>query len=727
MFKRRLLWGIPPLLAITIGLLAIDWTPQTKVNAQPALNNAAKADDDTTTLPITQVILFNSGVGHFSRSGEIDGDTQVNLSFREANINDLLKSMTVQDLGDGTVGAVSYDSREPISKTLESFAVNLNNDPSLTQILLQTQGERIEVTFEPNTLGNARIITGTILGVEIQKLPLTDDGEPVEISILNLFTEGGIRAVKLPEVVSIRFMNKSLEAEMQRALEVLSLSHDTQKKSVSIQFNGKGKRNVAVGYVVQTPVWKTSYRLILDKEKKPYLKGWAIVENTTDEDWTDVRMALVSGRPISYKMDLYNPLFVDRPVVEPELFASLRPPAYEGGLGGIENGLMEQETTITRGMSRDKASEAVKQLTESLGRKSDAELKAPSGFSDFGFSAGGRTVDLPSDSISSVQSAASGGKLGQVYQYRIDKPVSLARQKSAMLPIVTTEVGADRLSIYNQNVQPKHPLRGLRFKNSTGLNLMQGPITVFEGNTYAGDSRILDLEPQEERLLAYAIDLGMEVDVDPGNGSNDITKITVKKGILTKTHKVRRQVSYKIVNRAEEKRTLIIEHPLNPQYTLIDTPKPIEETASLRRFQLPVKSGESVKFPVTEEQTVDEQVALTNYNTNQIALLIKQDQISDTLKKQLEEALKLNSSWQSLQQQLSTVQAKLNEITQDQNRIRQNLEQTPKEAEVYKTYLEKLSAQEKEIEALRDEQKKLIDDVAAAKQKYDEYLIGIDG
>src|SRR6188768_3153984 len=104
------------------------------------------------------------------------------------------------------------------------------------------------------------------------------------------------------------------------------------KHPPSLHFAGEGKRKVEVGYVVENPIWKTSYRLVLDKDGKPYLQGWAVVENPTDEDWHTVTMALVSGRPISFKMDLYNPLYVGRPTVEPELFASLRPPTYGGNL-----------------------------------------------------------------------------------------------------------------------------------------------------------------------------------------------------------------------------------------------------------------------------------------------------------------------------------------------------------------------------------------------------------
>src|SRR5205085_5460191 len=100
----------------------------------------------------------------------------------------------------------------------------------------------------------------------------------------------------------------------------------------SLAFSGEGRRTVKVGYVVENPIWKTSYRLVLDKKGKPFLQGWAVVENTQDEDWNNVRMALVSGRPISFQMDLYQPLYVNRPVVEPELFASLRPPTYQGAM-----------------------------------------------------------------------------------------------------------------------------------------------------------------------------------------------------------------------------------------------------------------------------------------------------------------------------------------------------------------------------------------------------------
>src|SRR5579872_2590644 len=283
-------------------------------------------------LPIAQVVLFSSGVGYFQREGTVEGNTRVDLSFQVQDINDLLKSMVVRDLDGGLISTVSYDSNAPVEKTLKSFAINLNGNPSFGAILNQARGEKVEVVLQQTNATQPGTLTGTVVGVEHQKQAIGK--ETVEVELLNLWCADGMRSLKLTEVQRVRFLNPIIDSEFKKALETLTLSHDTQKKAVSINCFGEGKRNIKVGYVVENPIWKTSYRLVLDKDKKekPFLQGWAIVENPTDEDWKDVRMALVSGRPISFQMDLYQPLYVPRPVVEPELFASLRPPTYQGAM-----------------------------------------------------------------------------------------------------------------------------------------------------------------------------------------------------------------------------------------------------------------------------------------------------------------------------------------------------------------------------------------------------------
>src|SRR5689334_15501411 len=335
------------------------------------------------SLPISQVVLFNSGVGHFTRSGEVDGDARVDLTFPEQDVNDLIKSMTLRDLSpNGRVAAVTYDSHDPIDRTLASFAINLNNSPSLAAILTQARGEQVEVTLV-NTATQPGSLTGKIIGVEQQQVPSKEGTVPV--SVLNLWCAEGVRAVKLTEVQRLRFASPVLENEVRRALETLALSHDSQKKAVSLHFAGEGKRKVEVGYVIENPIWKTSYRLVLGKDdgaKKPYLQGWAVVENPTDEDWHEVTMALVSGRPISFQMDLYYPLYVRRPTVEPELFASLRPPTYDAAMRTLDrSGSGGQHGRGTGGGEGEKATQELRKEAK------DEPAEAPPGVSAGGAAA----------------------------------------------------------------------------------------------------------------------------------------------------------------------------------------------------------------------------------------------------------------------------------------------------------------------------------------------------
>ena len=327
----------------------------------------------------------------------------------------------------------------------------------------------------------------------------------------------------------------------------------------------------------------------------------------------------------------------------------------------------------------------------------------------------------------SVGNAATAGALGDFFQYTIDHPVNLARQKSAMLPIVGKEIEGQRVSIYNQNVQKTHPLLGLKFKNTSGAHLNQGPITVFEGSVYAGDTRVLDVQPNEERLVSYAIDLGTEVDPQNTSGTQRITSVKAVRGIVTTNTKLTEEKKYRIINRSQTDRTLLIEHPnrTNQQFKLVDTEKPVEDTPDLFRFQTPVKAGQTTTFTVKEEKEIQSSVQLTNNSEGQIRYFINLAEASPALKQKLNEALGIKGTWDTTLRELNQVVADLNRLNADQDRIRKNLRETPKEAEVYGTYLKKLSDQEKEIDALTSKQKKFMTDEFAAKKKFEDYLANI--
>ncbi len=740
MLTRKLLWCVPVVAALGIfagvsadKLLGVGGEAAAKQDLKPAVS-----------LPISRVVLFNSGVGYFSRSGEVVDDARVDLMFPEHDINDLLKSMVLEDFNNGRIAAVSYDSREPITRTLSSFAINLNGNPTFAGIVSQMRGERVEVVLSPGVSNQPGKLSGVIIGVEKQKI--AQGSAPIDVDDLNLWCAEGLRSVKLPEVQQLKFANPIIESEFRRALDVLALSHDSQKKAVSLHFAGDGKRKVQVGYVVEAPIWKTSYRLVLADKAKPYLQGWAMVENPTDEDWSGVKMALISGRPISFQMDLYNPLYVNRPVVEPELFASLRPVTYRGGFGREDNpagialaemAQLQRAVNDTEELNEDKErmfrlglnkAEAKGPVDDPVRVQLERSRIARARLSGDAAYAKATAAELGNRiSTGSVGNAATAGVLGDSFQYTIDHPVSLARQKSAMLPIVGKEIEGQRVSIYNQFVQRTHPLLGLKFKNTSGVHLNQGPITVFEGSVYAGDTRVLDVQPNEERIVSYAIDLGLEVDPQNGQGSQKITSVKAVKGIVTTKIKVQEEMKYRIINRSQTDRMLLIEHPnrTNQQFKLVDTEKPVEDTPEFFRFQTTVKAGETKSFSVKEEMNVEGGISLSNSSDVQMRYLVSLTEASPTLKQKLTEAMALKATWDGVQREVSLIASDLARLNMDQDRIRKNLHETPKEAEVYTTYLKKLSDQEKEIDNLTEKQKKLMTEEFSARKKYEGYLANI--
>src|SRR5207248_6671847 len=162
------------------GFLAL--TPKTQANGK----SAVKQDSPTAQLPIGRVVLFSSGVGYFQREGTVEGNARVDLSFDVKDINDLIKSMVVRDLDGGVVSTVNYDSNAPVEKTLRSFAINLNGDPSFSAILAQARGEKVEVILQQTNATQPGTLTGTIIGVEAQKQPAGKDAT-VNVELLNLW------------------------------------------------------------------------------------------------------------------------------------------------------------------------------------------------------------------------------------------------------------------------------------------------------------------------------------------------------------------------------------------------------------------------------------------------------------------------------------------------------------------------------------------------------------
>jgi hypothetical protein len=658
-------------------------------------------------LPIKRAVLFSSGVGYFQRDGEINGQAAVSLQFHEDQINDVLKSLIVQDRGNGQVRLVQYDNRNPIERTLKSFALDLTGDPSLGKLLTQARGERVQVTLPQENAGNP--IEGVIVGVERQKQPAGKD-QVITIEQLNLLTDKGIISRPLSRVERIEFVKPALKEELRKALETLAAGRDRQKKTVALHFSGAGRRAVSVGYLVESPVWKTTYRLAVN-DGKLTLQGWAIVENTSDEDWMNVRVGLVEGRPISFRMNLYEPLFVRRPLVELERFASLVPQRYEGELPRQQS--PRDDMAIEEEPDEAPAKEKAKVGPGGGGRFKKDKKDAP-GFVDITKSTGG----------------AATAELGEFFQYEIKEPVSLARQKSALLPILNQAIQGKRVSIYNERVQAKHPMLGLSLKNTSGLHLMQGPVTVLEQNSYAGDALLPDLRPDEDRLISYAVDLGVEVvpSTDPKKpDTEDLVNIKIVQGILHATYKQRQTRTYTVANRNKEARDVIIEHPRQAGWKLVMAGKDSapKETRDVYRFLVPVAPRKTSALEVVVEKKKLDQVVLTNSTDHALRFFISRS-TQPGIKEKLSEAIALKSKWTDTQRAIERERDALATLDKNQARLRENLKILEKTSDLYKTSMKRFERQENEIEERQARVNQLQDQADRQRRDYEGFIAKLD-
>ncbi len=674
------------------------------------------------TLPLEKVVLFTSGVGYFQHGGEVTGDASVEMTFKAEEVNDLLKSMVVEDAG-GAASTVSYASRDPITKTLDTFAVKLTDNPSMSDLLGRLRGERIEVDA-------ATPVTGTIVGVEARVVPVGDD-KTVTRQFVTILAADGLRTMPLDSITRLRLLDARLQGELEKALALLALGHDNEKKSVTLAFTGKGPRKVRVGYVQESPLWKTSYRLMLDAraagpEAKAALQGWAIVENTTDHDWKDVRMSLVSGRPISFAMDLYRPLYVPRPVVRPELYASLLPQVYGQNMADEQseffaaaNGMAERGRELAKGQSaQDRKAGAA--ASAAPGRS--AELQ---GASDRDAVLRAKEAEMLELSTN-LQSLAAGVSLGELFRYEIATPVTIARQRSAMLPIVADRITAERVAIYDERVLAKHPLSGVRLKNTTALNLMQGPVTVYDEGGYCGDARIEDMAPGSERLLSYAVDLDVEVVPRTEPRPDEIVSVRLVKGTLIASRRLARLRKLEVKNSGDKLVKLLIEHPIEQGWKLVGPQKADETTRDRYRFAVAAEPGKPATLEISEEMPVEQSYGIATLDDNAILLYSRARGTSPAVKESLAEVIRRKQEIERIAREKTEREQEINAIGQEQARIRENMSRLERTSDLYTRYVQKFSQQETRVETLREEIAQRQAQEQQARQAFDTYLLQVD-
>ncbi len=644
------------LLLILVNLMA--------VSARGGSQTVEISGDES--LPVTGVTLFSSGVGHFRHDGIVNGDTEITLAFDAGDIDDLLKSLVLQDYDGGFVEAVTYPSSDPLSRILGSFSLNIADNPPLARLLDRARGEAVRLEGTPS-------VDGVIAGIEYRSQ--ASDGAVIQLPVLNLLTTEGLRQVDLADVRSFRFLDSGVQADLDSALAVIAANRQEDKKLITLRFGGEGERRVSISYIREVPVWKTSYRLVLEDDGTAQLQGWAMVENTGESDWADVLLTLASGQPISFVTDLYSPIYVPRPRVRQNYGTAAAPQQYERDRAPVL-----AAAPVPRAASRAYA-------PESLSEFIDDEMDIMS-------------VDK---SINLSQGVTTAAQSDGESLYRITKPVSVPRREAAMLPIIGTSIPAERLSIYDRSVLEGHPLKAVRITNQTELQLPAGPATLFDGSVYGGDVQLPSMSEGEERLLSYAVDLESGVIVRSSSIPEEITELKIVEGSLVSTVRLISTTEYVIDRLGDEELHYLVIHPKRSGWTIKGDVKPSLETQSTWRFELDVEAGETASLPVVEEYVRSRNFALNSIRDDQILFYLSQKVINSETRRILERIRELRSALTARESERRNLESRISVIYRDQTRIRDNLQALESGTELYQRYVEILNGQEDELQKLKVE------------------------
>ncbi|MDI6788086.1 MAG: hypothetical protein QME51_06925, partial [Planctomycetota bacterium] len=484
-------------------------------------------------------------------------------------------------------------------------------------------------------------------------------------------------------------------------LEIYKNAKYTDRKQVKIQTTGKGERNIQIGYLIEMPIWKTSYRLILPEEPKakPYLQGWAIMENPTDEDWNEVNISFVAGNPISFKLDLYTSYYPTRPIIS---LATLIP---------LASNLIELAN-----LAKDKSAPAPMQPSKPSMRREgrarggimleEAEMKEDSGVYDSIGVGGGFGGKKMAEALSqSVSAIASGVQIGELFAYESKSPINVGRRQAAMVPIITQDTEGTKILYYRSDISPRL-MNAFYLTNSSRLTLETGPVNIFEGSTAVGEGLIRQaLQPGMKEIIPYAIEAGCTIETSGRDEYKPVHKASFVNGVMVLRQYYIREVAYKCINKSPKTFTFYLDHPkAGANYTLLEPTKFEEEVAGHYRFKNELPAGKTLDFKVIEQQEVSSRIYVQNQSMDQIRFYLTQGYLSAKAKGFLKEIVSYMEKIAEEERIISEARKETDKLVKDQERFRRNMEilnvHNPRESEKRAEYLERLTKIEDRLEKL---------------------------
>ena len=634
---------------------------------------------------VGSVLLSSGGLAEIVRTVDLaDGENRLTLEIPADQADDVLKSLLVSDPG-GAIVSVTLDGANSVSEAFKRL-------PLKREDLASTAGIAAAMTGHAATIddGAGRKASGVILGVG--KVPRATQGQPIELPAATLRQDDGSFAeVLLGPGASITFADKDLQRRIDAAISAVGAAADTNFRTLSIETMGKGARMVRLSYVVAAPVWKAAYRIVPAEGGKSRVQGWAVLENGSGDDWSDVQLTLSSANPVALRQRLVDMYWRERREVPLLLPGGPVDLLVDGAAGGAFGG----------GIPEGEADLPAEALPDMLAMRTQA-MPAPA-------------APSRGQEMVSVE-----GDVG--VSFTLPQPVTLKAGATLAVPIIDADLDADVVSLWREG-SGSAPQAAVFLSNTTGKSVPPGIFTVYGKDGYLGDAQVAGIPPGEKRFAAFAADPKTHI-TSERDSRETIVGLSARDGVLNVKKSLAWTTVYHIAAPKEEARAVMIDHARIAGTEVTSDGDVVSSEPERLRLRTDVAAGETKDIRVTETRVDGEAVHLSDAPSDTLLFYASTRGADPAIVEKLKAIAAIKTRVADAERGIERAERTVARQADEQGRIRANLAALPETSDSAKSYIAKLARSEKAIEeaeverateqAKADRERKALDAAIAA-------------
>ncbi|AYG68136.1 MULTISPECIES: DUF4139 domain-containing protein [unclassified Rhizobium] len=614
---------------------------------------------------IRSITLSSGGLAEVSRSADVNSDGVIRIEVPLDQVDDILKSLVVNGSA-GSVAGMSLAGPQPLQETFKGLPFSLEALSSVPSLLTSMQGAKVSVT------SGGKTVEGNILGIETRKAD-----EKATVHLLTVIDrDGAVETLALGEDASVRLDDPDMRAKLAKAAAAIARGKNDRTRTVDVKVNGAGNSgDIGLTYVVPSPIWKTAYKVVIEGNDKAHLQAWTVLENASGEDWRGIKLTLTSAEPVTLKQGLHQLYWRERQEVPVNTASNNVPDPDSGDLSN----------------RRRLASNAEE-------RAAPAPAKAIMG----GVSRKEYAADEPESPVAPMQivvanpTAATESDISATFE--LPGTYDLANGDTLSVPIMDAEVEADTVDMYRAGSGYRNPIAAVMLKNTTGVSMPPGILTLYDSKTgYIGDSQLSALPKEDTRLASFATDRKVSIS-EQQTPTEEIASLKVSDGMMQAVVKYRQTTTYTVSGALDGERTVVVEHPIRDGWSF-SSAEGFGKTATHQRLKTVVPAGTEKTLTAVDEQLQSNSYALVDAepdmllgwsaSTHDKALTDKLANLAEARKKQV-----------VAQNGLAGFDSEIEKITNEQERIRRNIGAVPDNSDLKKRYLKGLADSEDQIAAV---------------------------